>query len=107
MMRDDKVDDMGLAIADATIEDLMDISPDNMFDDPLIRTSKINDLGSAMSKLMNKMTMGKLLDWANVTTINDKVKSIIESATLIHFFESLTYDGVNIAIDMEVLYYGR
>lgn len=107
MMRDDKVDDMGLVIADATIEDLMDISPDNMFDEPLIRTSKINDLGSAMSKLMNKMTIGKLLDWANVTTVNDKVRSIIETATLIHFFESLTYNGVDISIDMEVLYYGK
>ncbi|MBO4380708.1 MAG: hypothetical protein J5815_00975 [Clostridia bacterium] len=92
MMRDDKVDDMGIAIADATIEDLMDISPDNMFDEPLIRTSKINDLGNAMSKLMNEMTIGRLLDWANITSIDSSVKAAIENATIQDFFQSLAID---------------
>ena len=106
MMKGTKINEMGSTVADSRIEDLMDISPDNMFDMGAIKTSKINDLGSAMSKLMNTMTIGKLLDWANVTDMNTNVKSTIESATLTSFFKSLTYNPEtgDISIDMIKLY---
>ena len=107
LMQKRNINDMGTVIGNAVIEELMDISPDNMFDNEEIRTAKINDLGTVMAKQMNGMTMGELLDWANVTSIDDDVKSIIQDATIIHFFESLSYDGVNLTVDLETLYYGK
>ncbi|MBQ9276779.1 MAG: hypothetical protein IJ226_04210, partial [Clostridia bacterium] len=104
MMSEHNINDMSSVVGDAVIDDLMDISPDNMFGTDKIKNSKINDLGSAMSGLMNEMTINKLLDWANITTIDPKVKSAIGDATLTSFFNSLTYQNGSITVNMLKLY---
>ena len=104
MMREHNINDMSSVVGDAVIDDLMDISPDNLFGTDKIKNSKISDLGSAMSGLMNEMTINKLLDWANVTTIDPKVKSAIGDATLTSFFNSLTYQNGSITVNMLELY---
>ena len=106
MMRDKTMDTMGEAVADACIEDLMDISPDNIFDQPTIKGSTINDLGVAMRDMMSNMTIGTLMDWANITSVDPMVKCVIQDVTFEAFLNSLTYDELtgNLAVDMEVLY---
>lgn len=106
MMKEKKVTmkNMGKVVADATIDDLMDIAPNSIFDKADIRNSTINNLGSVMSNMMNTMTIGELLDWANITDINEKVKSSIAPATLTSFFKSLTYRDGGIIVDMFKLY---
>jgi len=106
MLAGKKINEMSNVVSSAYIDDLMDISPDNMFDIGMIKTSKINDLGSAMSKMMNTMTIGELLDWANITAIHPTVKSAIATATLKNFFKSLTYNSATgeIVVDMVALY---
>lgn len=106
MMKEKKVTmkNMGKIVADATIDDLMDIAPNSIFDKADIRNSTINNLGSVMSNMMNTMSIGDLLDWANITEINEKVKSSIAPATLTSFFKSLTYRDGGIIVDMFKLY---
>ena len=106
MMKEKKVTmkNMGKIVADATIDDLMDVAPNSIFDKADIRNSTINNLGSVMSNMMNTMSIGELLDWANITEINEKVKSSIAPATLTSFFKSLTYRDGGIIVDMFKLY---
>ena len=95
---------MGKAVADATIDDLMDIQPDSIFDKAEIKVSTINNLGSTMSNMMNTMKIGDLLDWANITSVQPNVKSAIEDAKLTDFFTSLQYSNGAITVNMLKLY---
>ena len=106
MMSAHNINDIGDVVASARLEQLMDITPDSMFDKTAIRESTINGLGDVMSVQMNTMSIGELLDWANITDINPNVRSIIADATLTNFFKSLTYDPYtgNIYLSMAVLY---
>ena len=106
MMKEKQVTmkNMSSIIADATIDDLMDVTPDSMFGADKIKTSTIKNLGNAMSNMMNEMTIVKLLDWANITSIDPKVKSAIGDSTLTAFFTSLTYQNGAISVNMLKLY---
>ncbi len=106
MMKAKKVTmkNMGKVVADAKIDDLMDVAPNSIFDQADIRNSTIDNLGTVMSNMMNTMTIGDLLDWANITEINANVRSAIAPATLTSFFKSLTYHDGAVTVDMLKLY---
>jgi hypothetical protein len=50
------------------------------------------------------MTIKNILEWGNITTLDDDVYSIIGDATLEDFFASLSYDNGDIHVDMVILY---
>ena len=106
MMSAHNINDMGSVVANARLDELMDITPDSMFDKAAIRESTINNLGDVMSNQMNGMNIGELLDWANITDINPNVRSSIADATLADFFRSLTYNSSTgeIYLNMAILY---
>ena len=49
------------------------------------------------------MSVGELLDYINISTVDQKVKAALTDVTLTNFFNSLAYkDAVGIVVDMEI-----
>lgn len=93
------------SISNATLEDLMDIDPDSLFNE--LRTYKIDELSSAMTTLLtsNTVTIGKLLAWGNIHTVDANVKDALNNITLPKFFESLEFNPQSgIIVNMVTLY---
>ena len=100
------IDDMNGAIEDATIGDFMDVTPGTIFDDEAIRKSTLNKLGTTLASELSNMTIGKLLEWGSITSMDASVRNILNDVTLTAFFGALKYDiGTgSITLDMATLY---
>ncbi len=100
------IDDMNGAIESATIGDFMDVTPGTIFDDEAIRKSTLNKLGTTLASELSNMTIGKLLEWGSITSMDASVRNILNDVTLTAFFGALKYDIENgsITLDMATLY---
>jgi hypothetical protein len=101
---DVKVGGLNNAVDNFTVSDMINIAPDTMFDDPELRDAKITDLSNIFQGRIKNMTIKNILEWGNITTLDDDVYSIIGDATLEDFFASLSYDNGDIHVDMVILY---
>ena len=103
---DTKISNIDTAIKSFTLEDIMEITPDSMFDDDELRTSKLNDLASVMQTKLQTITINDIINWGNITTLNPELIAIVGDSTLEDFFRALTYDKIsgNITVDMTKLY---
>lgn len=99
------VKNMSDVINTAKIGDIMDITPDNIFDNDALKNATINTMNTVLSDMLQSMTIGDLLDWGNITTIDSSVKDALKEVTLPNFFKSLSFanDG-SIIVDMEKVY---
>ncbi len=98
------------AVDKATIGDLMDIAPDTIFDTTVgtgedamrLSDKKIEQLVSVFGDILGSATVGDVLNWGNISSVDAKVKNAIENITLANFFDSLTYSATaGIVVDME------
>ncbi len=101
---DVKVGGLNNAVDNFTVSDMINIAPDTMFDDPELRGAKITELSTIFQGRIKNMTIKNILDWGNITTLDDDVFSIIGDATLEDFFASLSYDNGDIHVDIVILY---
>jgi len=103
--KNSKVNDLSSVLNTAKVKELMDLTPDNIFNDATIKESTINGISDSIKTVFNTMTIGELCDWANVTDVDAKVKSALNDVTMINFFKSLKYDqSKGIYVDMETLF---
>ena len=101
---DVKVGGLNDAVNNFTVSDMINIAPDTMFDDAELRNAKINELSTIFQGRIKNMTIKNILDWGNITTLDDDVYSIIGDATLEDFFAALSYENGDIHVDIVVLY---
>lgn len=89
-----------------TLEELMDIEPDSIFDDESIRKATIDTLSTVITAKFTNMTVGELISYANIKTVNAQVKAALENVTLADFFGALKFDASTgqLVVDMEVLF---
>ncbi len=101
-----KISTIDTTIKSFTLEDLMEISPDSMFDDDEIKTAQIEDLAIIMQNKLQTITIKDITGWGNITTLNPQLVSIVGDSTLEDFFRALSYDATtgNITVDMTKLY---
>ena len=85
----------------AQIKDIMDIDEDSLFS--RFADSTIEQLSDKVEASFKEMSVGELLDYINISTVDQKVKAALTDVTLTNFFNSLTYkDAVGIVVDMEI-----
>ncbi len=85
----------------AKIKDIMDIDEDSLFS--RFEDATIDGLSDKVEASLKEMSVGELLDYINITTVDPKVKASLTDVTLTNFFNSLTYkDTVGIVVDMEI-----
>lgn len=89
-----------------TLEELMDIEPDSIFDDESIRKATIDTLSAVVTAKFTNMTVGELLSFAKIKTVDAQVKAALENVTLADFFGALKFDTSTgqLIVDMEVLF---
>lgn len=88
-----KVSTLDQSIKEFTIGDMMNVTPDSMFDDATIKDAKIDELSIVLQNKLQSMTIGDILDWGNITTLSPTVMSIIRDAALEDFFAALEYNA--------------
>lgn len=102
---DVKVGNLDDAMKTFTLEDLMNVEPDSLFDDAEIRATTLDSLGDVFQTKLQSMTINDILDWGNITTLKPEVLSIIGDVRLERFFGALEYDTVTgITVNLEKLF---
>lgn len=98
---------MSGAIMSLTLSDLMEIEPGSPFDDDALKNATLSDIGRVLTDKLNNMSIGDLLDWGNITTINANVEAVLEGVTLKDFFGSLEFDSSTgtVTINLNKLYH--
>lgn len=87
-------------IKDATIGEIMDVTPDSIFDK--FKDSTINNLNTNLQSTITEMTVAELMEFSGTTTTNATVRSALKDVKLKNFFNSLTFNPtVGIVVDME------
>ena len=95
------VETINEAVQNAQIKDIMDIDEDSLFS--RFADSTIEQLSDKVEASFKEMSVGELLDYINISTVDQKVKAALTDVTLTNFFNSLTYkDAVGIVVDMEI-----
>ncbi|MEG2450557.1 MAG: hypothetical protein RSB09_02365, partial [Clostridia bacterium] len=61
-------------------------------------------LGKDLSAKLSTMSIGDMLEWGNIATMDENVKALISEVTLARFFGSITFDGTNFTIDILKMY---
>lgn len=99
------INGLSSVLSTATIEELMEVTPDSIFNNASIKASTINGLSDSIKTVFNTMTIGGLCDWANISEIDANVKSALNDVTMIKFFKSLRFDQEKgIYVDMMALF---
>ena len=101
---DVKVGNLNTALEEFTVSDMITIEPDGIFDDSEIKFAKLNDLSGVFQSKLKNMTISNILEWGNITTLNEDVLSIIGEATLEDFFAALSWENGDIHVDIVILY---
>ena len=86
-----------------TIEELIDIESGSVFDDPTIRNATVDTLSDAITAKLTNSSIGELIRWANVRSVDEKVLFILEDVKISDFFTALEYKKGTITVNMEKL----
>lgn len=86
-----------------TIGEMMEIEPGSLFDNELLSGATIETLSSRVSSLFSEMTIGTLLEYANVS-VSAQLEYILRDIYIADFFGALVYKNGMIVVDMEKLF---
>ena len=88
-----------------TVEELMEIEPGSVFDSEELRTATIDDISSGITAMFTSMTVGQLLEYANVS-VSAEIAYILSDVHITDFFGALTFnpDTATIEVDMYKLF---
>lgn len=98
------VNGMSDSIEKATLGDIIEITPDSIFDNDELRGAKLSEIAEKMQDIFTGMKLGELLTLANITTVAPAVRDALVDMTLPEFFGCLKYDG-QIGIYVDILSY--
>ena len=77
-------------IDELTIGELMEIEPGSVFDNDVLRNATIENLSEKVSSLFTDMTIGTLLEYANVS-VSSEIAYILQDVKIADFFGALEY----------------
>lgn len=77
-------------INELTIGELMEIEPGSVFDNDVLRNATIENLSEKVSSLFTDMTIGTLLEYANVS-VSSEIAYILQDVKIADFFGALEY----------------
>lgn len=88
-----------------TIGELMEIEPGSVFDNDVLRNATIENLSEKVSSLFTDMTIGTLLEYANVS-VSSEIAYILQDVKIADFFGALEYQNQNgqLTVNMEKLF---
>lgn len=86
-----------------TIGEMMEIEPGSLFDNELLSGATIETLSSRVNSLFSEMTIGTLLECANVS-VSAQLEYILHDIYIADFFGALVYKNGMIVVDMEKLF---
>lgn len=86
-----------------TIGEMMEIEPGSLFDNELLSGATIETLSSRVNSLFSEMTIGTLLECANVS-VSAQLEYILRDIYITDFFGALVYENGMIVVDMEKLF---
>ena len=86
-----------------TIGEMMEIEPGSLFDNELLSGATIETLSSRVTSLFSEMTIGTLLEYANVS-VSAQLEYILRDIYIADFFGALVYEHGMIVVDMEKLF---
>lgn len=92
------------AIDTLTIGELMEIEPGSVFDNDVLRNATIENLSEKVSSLFTDMTIGTLLEYANVS-VSSEIAYILQDVKIADFFGALEYhQNGQLTVNMEKLF---
>lgn len=103
LLASDTVANMSKIIENATVADLIDAESGSLFDNELIKSSKISELDKAFKVVLTDMTIGDLVSWSDIN-MDSNVKTLLTNVSATQFFTSLTWDNGRMYVDMFKLY---
>ena len=77
-----------------TIGEMMEIEPGSVFDNDVLRNATIENLSEKVSSLFTDMTIGTLLEYANVS-VSSEIAYILQDVKIADFFGALEYQNQN------------
>ena len=86
-----------------TIGELMEIEPGSVFDNDVLRNATIENLSEKVSSLFTDMTIGTLLEYANVS-VSSEIAYILQDVKIADFFGALEYKNGQLTVNMEKLF---
>ena len=86
-----------------TIGEMMEIEPGSLFDNELLSGATIETLSSRVNSLFSEMTIGTLLEYANIA-VSPQVSYILQDVKLADFFGALEYSDGQLTVNMENLF---
>lgn len=87
-----------------TIGELMEIEPGSVFDNDVLRNATIENLSEKVSSLFTDMTIGTLLEYANVS-VSSEIAYILQDVKIADFFGALEYhQNGQLTVNMEKLF---
>lgn len=88
-----------------TIGEMMEIEPGSVFDNDVLRNATIENLSEKVSSLFTDMTIGTLLEYANVS-VSSEIAYILQDVKIADFFGALEYQNQNgqLTVNMEKLF---
>ena len=86
-----------------TIGEMMEIEPGSVFDNDVLRNATIENLSEKVSSLFTDMTIGTLLEYANIA-VSPQVSYILQDVKLADFFGALKYSDGQLTVNMEKLF---
>lgn len=90
-------------IDELTIGELMEIEPGSVFDNDVLRNATIENLSETVSSLFTDMTIGTLLEYANVS-VSSEIAYILQDVKIADFFGALEYQKGQLTVNMEKLF---
>lgn len=86
-----------------TIGELMEIEPGSVFDNDVLRNATIENLSEKVSSLFTDMTIGTLLEYANVS-VSSEIAYILQDVKIADFFGALEYQKGQLTVNMAKLF---
>ena len=86
-----------------TIGEMMEIEPGSVFDNDVLRNATIENLSEKVSSLFTDMTIGTLLEYANVS-VSSEIAYILQDVKIADFFGALEYSDGQLTVNMEELF---
>lgn len=86
-----------------TIGELMEIEPGSVFDNDVLRNATIENLSEKVSLLFTDMTIGTLLEYANVS-VSSEIAYILQDVKIADFFGALKYQNGQLTVNMVKLF---
>ena len=86
-----------------TIGELMEIEPGSVFDNDVLRNATIENLSEKVSSLFTDMTIGTLLEYANVS-VSSEIAYILQDVRIADFFGALEYQNGQLTVNMVKLF---